>query len=133
MSTDIKLSKAQLSKIIQSGGFLGALLGKFASPLVRIAVSLAKNVLSPLATMASASAVDVANQRKMRKRAAIATSRAGVVRAGREITFVISNVDMDDIITSIKSLENSCVLIDEVSETVKHEIKNKKMDFLVCY
>ena len=133
MSTDIKLSKAQLSKIIQSGGFLGALLGKFANPLIRIAVSLAKNVLSPLATMASASAVDVANQRKMRRRAAIATSRAGVVRAGREITFVISNVDMDDIITSIKSLENSCVLIDEVSETVKHEIKNKKMDFLVCY
>ena len=133
MSTDIKLSKAQLPKIIQSGGFLGALLGKLASPLIKIAVSLAKNVLSPLATMASASAVDVANQRKMRRRAAIATSRAGVVRAGREITFVISNVDMDDIITSIKSLENSCVLIDEVSETVKHEIKNKKMNFLVCY
>ena len=27
MSTDIKLSKAQISKIIQSGGFLGQLLG----------------------------------------------------------------------------------------------------------
>ena len=38
MSTGIKLSKAQLSKIIQSGGFLGALLGKFADPLMKVMV-----------------------------------------------------------------------------------------------
>ena len=55
---DIKLSKAQLSKIIQSGGFLGVLLGKLAGPLMRVGVPLAKNVLAPLATMASASIVD---------------------------------------------------------------------------
>ena len=42
MSTDIRLSKAQLSKIIQIGGFLGALLGKFSSPLMNVAVPLAK-------------------------------------------------------------------------------------------
>ena len=34
MSTDIRLSKAQISKIIQSGGFLGSLLSKLTSPLV---------------------------------------------------------------------------------------------------
>ena len=34
MSTDIKLSKAQISKIIQSGGFLGSLLNKLAGPLI---------------------------------------------------------------------------------------------------
>ena len=38
MSTDIKLSKAQISKITQPGGFLGALLNKLAGPLVKVAV-----------------------------------------------------------------------------------------------
>ena len=40
MSTDLTLSKAQISKIIQSGGFLGSLLSK-------VAVLLAKNILTP--------------------------------------------------------------------------------------
>ena len=48
MLTVIKLSKAQTSKIIQSGGFLGSLLSKLAGPLMRVAVSLAKNILGPL-------------------------------------------------------------------------------------
>ena len=38
MSTDIKLSKAQISKIIQSGGFLGSLLSKLPGPLMKVAV-----------------------------------------------------------------------------------------------
>ena len=46
-STDIKLSKSQLSKMIQSGGFLGKLLGKLAGPLMKVAMPLAKNVLAP--------------------------------------------------------------------------------------
>ena len=44
MSTDIKLSKTQISKIIQSGGFLGSLLSKIACPLMKVAVPLAKNI-----------------------------------------------------------------------------------------
>ena len=48
MSTDSKLSKAQISKIIQSGGHLGSLLSKLAGPLMKIAIPLAKNVLAPL-------------------------------------------------------------------------------------
>ena len=40
MSTDLKLSKAQISKIIQSGGFLGSLLSKLAGPLMKVAVPL---------------------------------------------------------------------------------------------
>ena len=47
-STDIKLSKAQISKVIQSGGFLGSLLSKSAGPLMKVAFSLRKNVLAPL-------------------------------------------------------------------------------------
>ena len=60
ISTDIKLSKTQLSKIIQSGGFLGALLGKLADSFMKVCV--------PLATMSSASTIDGAIQRKMRAR-----------------------------------------------------------------
>ena len=45
LSTDIRLSKTQLSKMIQSGGFLGRLLG----PLLKTGLSLIKNVIKPLA------------------------------------------------------------------------------------
>ena len=45
LSTDIKLSKSQLSKMIQSGGFLGRLLG----PLLKSGLALIKNVIKPLA------------------------------------------------------------------------------------
>ena len=48
MSTDVKLPKAQISKIIQSGGFLGSLLSKIAGPLMKVAVPLAKNILALL-------------------------------------------------------------------------------------
>ena len=40
-SVNIKLSKTQLSKMIQSGGFLGRLLG----PLLKTGLSLMKNVI----------------------------------------------------------------------------------------
>ena len=45
--TDIKLSKTQIKKIIQSGGFLGKLLSKLGGPLMKVALRLAKNVLAP--------------------------------------------------------------------------------------
>ena len=41
ISTDLKLSKVQMSKIIQSGGFLGSFLSKLAGPLMKVAISLA--------------------------------------------------------------------------------------------
>ena len=44
MSTDIKLSKAQIFEIFQSGGFLGSLLSKLASPLMEVALPFAKNI-----------------------------------------------------------------------------------------
>ena len=47
MATDLKLSKAQISKIIQSEGFLGSLLSKLAGSLMKVAIPLAKNVLAP--------------------------------------------------------------------------------------
>ena len=48
MSADIEFSKVQISKITQSGGFLGSLLSKIAYSLMKVAVPLAKNILAPL-------------------------------------------------------------------------------------
>ena len=63
MSTNLKLSKAQISKIIQSGGVLGSLLGKLAGPLMKVAIPLVKNVLAPLGITAAASAIDAGIQK----------------------------------------------------------------------
>ena len=64
MSTDIKLSKAQITKIIQSGGFLRSLLSKLVDPLMKAAIPLAKNVLEPLGITAVGSAIDAGIQKK---------------------------------------------------------------------
>ena len=58
MSTDTKLSKAQISKIIQSGGFLASLLSKLVGLLMKVALPLAKKVLAPLGITDAASAID---------------------------------------------------------------------------
>ena len=79
--------------------------------------------------MASSSTIDGVIEGKILRRGGIAASGAGIKRAGKGITLVISNEDMDDIIRIIKSLENPCMLIYGVSEKVKHKIKNKKVDF----
>ena len=64
MSTNLKLSKAQISKIIQSGGFLGSLLSKITGPLMKTAIPLAKNVLAPLGITTAALAIDAGIQKK---------------------------------------------------------------------
>ena len=65
---DIKLSKAQITTIIQSGGFLGSLLSKLAGPLMTVAIPLAKNVLAPLGITAAASALDARIKNKNKKK-----------------------------------------------------------------
>ena len=64
MSTNIKLSKAQISKIIQPGGFLGSLLSKIAGPLMKVAAQIAKNILALLGITAAAPAIDAGIQKK---------------------------------------------------------------------
>ena len=68
LSTDNKLSKTQLSKMIQSGGCLGRLLGpllKTGLPLIKNVIkSLAKSILIPLGLIAAASAADVGTHKK---------------------------------------------------------------------
>ena len=65
MSTGLKLSRAQISKIIQSGGFLGSLLSKLAGPLMKVAIPLAKTVLAPLGITAAALAIDAGIQKNI--------------------------------------------------------------------
>ena len=67
-STDIKLSETQISKMIQSGGFLGRLLGpllKTRSPLMKNVIkTLAKSILIPLGLTAAASGADAGIHKK---------------------------------------------------------------------
>ena len=83
---DIKLSKAKLSKVIQSGEFIGALLDRFVVPLMKVGILLAKTIFAPLATMASASEIYGVIQRKMHGRS--------VARARKGITLVFLNEDL---------------------------------------
>ena len=115
-STDIKLSKTQLSKMIQSGEFLRNLLGKLAGPLMKVAMPLAKNVLAPLGLSAAMSAIDGSIKKKR--------------LASGATTLIISNDEMDDILKIVKSLENSGLLLKGVSETIEHEAKEQREGFL---
>ena len=112
-ATDIKLSKAQIKKLIQSGGFLGKLLSKLAGPLM--AMPLAKNVLAPLGLTAAMFAIDGSIQTKIH---------------GSEIKLIIEEENMQDIIKIIKELENSDILLKGVSKTIENEIKEQRGGFL---
>ena len=120
-ATDIKLSKTQIKKIIQSGGLLGNLLSKLAGPLMKVALPLAKNVLAPLGLTAAMSAIDGSIQKKIH--ASGVTKRAGV-------KLIIEHEDMNDIMKIIKALENSGILLKGVSKPIKNETNEQKGGFL---
>ena len=117
---NIKLSKTQLHKIVQSGGFLGRPLG----PLLKTGLllignvlkPLAKSVLIPLGLTAAASATDTAIHKRM--------FGSGFT------TLIISNDEMNDIMKIVKSLEESGLLIKGMSELIQHEAKEQKGGFL---
>ena len=123
LSTDIKLSKTQLSKMIQSGGFLGRLLGpllKTGLPLMKSVIKpLGKSVLIPLGLTAAASAADAGIHKK-------------ILGSGHNnhTTLIISINEMDNILKIVKSLEDSGVLLKGVSETIQHEAKEQRRGFL---
>ena len=116
MSTDLKLSKAQIFKIIQSGGFLGSLLSKLAGPLMKVAIPLAKNVLAPLGITAAASAIDAGIQKK--------------IHGSGTTTLIISNEEMNDLMKIVQALEDSNILLKGVTKTIKNETKEQKGGFL---
>ena len=114
MSTDLALSKAQISKIIQSGGFIGSLLSKLAGPLTKVAIPLAKNVLAPSGMTAAASAIDAGIQKK--------------IHGSRITTLKILNKEMSDIMTIVQVLGDSNILLKGVTKTIKKKQKNKNED-----
>ena len=103
------LSKVQLSKMIQSRGFLGRLLGpllKTGLPLMENVVKpLAKSVLIPLGLTAAASTADTGIHKK--------------ILGSGTTTLIISNDEMEDIIKVVKSLEDSALFLKGVSETIQ--------------
>ena len=118
-SVDIKFSKTQLSKMIQSGGFLGKLLG----PLLKTGLSLIKNVITLLAKsvliplgLTAAAAADAEIHKKM--------------LGSGNTTLIISNKDIEDLIKIAKSLEDSGLLLTGVTESVQNEVKEQKGGFL---
>ena len=115
LTTDIKLSKAQTKKIIQSGGFLGKSLSKLAGPLMKVELPLAKNVLAPLGLTAAMSAIDGSIQKKIH---------------GSGVKLIIEQKDMNDIMKIIEALENSGILLRRVSKTIKNETKEQRGGFL---
>ena len=126
LSTDIKLSKTQISKMMQSEGFIGRLLGpllKTGLPLIKNVITpLAKSVLIPLRLTAAASATDAGIHKK-------------ILGSGNHpslnITIpIISKNKMEDVIKTVKSLEDSGLLLKGVSETVQNEAKEQKWGFL---
>ena len=116
MSTDLKLSKVQISKIIQSGGFLGSLVSKLAGPLMKVEIPLAKNVLAPLGIIAAASAINAGIKKK--------------IHVSGNTTLIISNEEMNDIIKIIQALEDSNILLKPVTKSIKNETKKQKGGFL---
>ena len=99
-STDIKLSKTQLSKMIQSGGFLGKLLGpllRTGLPLMKSVIKpLAKSVLIPLGLTTAASAADAGIHKKILGSGERLLDLA--LPHNNNTTLIISNDEMDDIL-----------------------------------
>ena len=114
-SADIKFSKAQLTKM-QKGGFL-----KFFMPLLKSGLTFLKSVVRPLGMLgliAAASAVDAPINKKK------------ILGSGNHITLIISNDDMQDPLKIVKLLEDSGILLNGITETVKNEVKEQKGGFL---
>ena len=128
LSFDIKLSKTQLSRMIQLGGFLGRLLGpllKAGLRLIKNAIKpLVKSLLIPLGLATAASAADAGIHKK------ILGSRFPSSSASHNTTLIISNDKMKYIIKIEKTLEDSGLLLKCVSETVQNEAREQKGGFL---
>ena len=115
-STGIKLSKTRLSKIIQSGGFLGRIL----VPLLKTGLPLLKSVIESLGLLgltSASSAIHVGVQKK-------------IYGSGSAAALITSYNDIQNILKVVKSLEDSGVLLKGVTETIHNDISEQKGGFL---
>ena len=115
MSTDI--SKTQISKIIQSHGYLGYWFGNLRrEALKNIGIPLARDNLLGLMSNSTSNAINEFGKRVEKE----------LPEQENDLTLFILNEDVNDIIKIIKSLEDSGVLINRVTETVKHKMKKEE-------
>ena len=120
MPTDLKLSKDQISKIIQSGRVLDRSL----APLLKCGLPLVKNVIKPLAKSnlislgltAEASAADTGIHKN--------------ILGSGTTTLIILNEEMNDIMKINQALEDSYILLKGVTKTIKNETEEQKGGFL---
>ena len=117
-STDIKLSKSQINKLMKEGGALGSILARFLPKLIKPAISLGKNILVPFGLSAAMSATDAAIQKKVHGLANSKNSGTKIVK--------ISNKDLDGMTKIVKALEDSDVLMEGISETLKNDMKKRR-------
>ena len=82
---------------------------------MKVAMPLAKNVLTPLGLTAAMSAIDRSIQKKIH---------------GSGVKLIIEQEDMEDIMKIIKALESSGILLKRVSKTIKNETKEQRGGFL---
>ena len=116
--------------MIQSGGFLGRLLGpllKNGLPLTKNVIkTLAKSVLTPLGLTAAASAADAGIHKKI-----LRSGHNGLLSSASHNTVsIISNDEIEDFIKIVKPLEDSGLLLKRVTETVQNEVKEQSGGFL---
>ena len=117
MSADINLPKAQICKIIQSGGFLGRLL---LDPLLKTRLPLLKSVIKPIRLLdlkAASSVIDPGAQKK--------------IYSGSGTTILaIPNNDIQDVLNIFKSLEDSELLLKGITKTIHNNISVQRGSFL---
>ena len=116
MSTDLQISKAQISKIIQCAEFLGSLLSKLAVTLMKVAIPLAKKVSASLGITAATWAIDAGIQKE--------------IHGSRTATLIISIEEMNDIMKVVQALEDSHILLKGATKAIKNETKEQKGGFL---
>ena len=106
MSTDLTLSKAQVSKIIQSGRFLRSFLNKLAVPLMKVAVPFAKNTLALSGITVAVSAIDARIQKE--------------IHGSGTTALLISNKEGYDTMKIGQALENSNIALKRVTKPIEN-------------
>ena len=122
-TTNIKLSKTQISKIIQSGTFLDKFLGQ----LMKVDLKLMKNVIKrsaksvfiPLGLTDTASTVDAG----IHKTIIVPGRLSELERQTKKL--IISDEEMNDILKIIESFEESSLLMKGVTKTIENETKEQ--------
>ena len=83
---------------------------------MKVEFPLANTLLAPLGITAAASAIDTGSQKK--------------IHGSWTTTLIISNEEMNDLMTLVQPFEHSNILLKGVTKTIKNETKDQKGEFL---